>query len=186
MLYNASYHGYGHMHLLNSTDTDRTGLWGYVAGGQALAQQTRIQSITAIYKRAGVGTEQVLWEIADASCASTVSGLHQGGGGATGGSTGDHTSELENRFNAQVSHACLGMTWEEANEFVLTCLSRYEDTHRDPPDGKPFSEIYNTDTLEPTKEWLGIYQRVCDQLADIGLDVHQAWKNIRRPGEPKT
>lgn len=182
MLYNASYHIFGHMHLLNSTDTDRMGLWGYAAGGQALALQTRIQSINAIYTRAGLGTEQVFWEIAAASCASTVSGLHQGGVGATGGSREDHTSGLENRFNAQVSHACLGMTREEANKFVLFCLSRYEESHRDPPAGKAFSELYNTDTLEPTEEWLELYHGVCDQLADAGLDVQKAWEKTRRAG----
>lgn len=181
MLYNASYHIYGHMHLLNSTDTDRMGLWGYGAGGQALALQTRIQSINAIYTRAGLGTEQVLWEIAAASCASTVSGLHQGGIGATGGSREDHTSGLENRFNAQVSHACLDMSREEANEFVLSCLSRYEETHQNPPEGKAFAELYNTETLEPTEEWLEIYHRVSEQLAAEGLDIHQAWKNARVP-----
>lgn len=180
MCYDASYHIYGHMHLLYSTDTDRMGLWGYAAGGQALALNTSIQSINAIYTRAGLGTEEVLWEIAAASLASTVSGLHQGGVGATGGSKEDHTSGLENRFNAQVAHSSLGMSREEANGFVLEFLSHYEEAHKDPPAGKPFPEIYDMETLEPRDEWLDIYHRVSEEIVKSGLDIQNGWKTIQK------
>ena len=176
MCYAASYHIYGHMHLLESTDTDRMGLWVYSVGGQALAINTSIQSINAIYTQAGLGTEDVLWEIAAASVASTVSGIHQGGVGATGGSTEDHTSGLENRFNAQVSHSSLGMSRDDANSYVLAFLKHYEESHKNPPPGKPFSQIYNLDSLEPTEEWLDIYNRVSDAIIDIGLDIRNGWK----------
>ncbi len=176
MLYDASYHVYGHMNLLTSTDTDRMGLWGYAAGGQALALNTPIQSINAIYTRAGLGTEEVLWEIAAASVASTVSGLHQGGVGATGGSSEDHTSGLENRFNAQIAHSSLGMTREDANGFVLEFLDRYEGSHKNPPAGKSFSEIYNVDTLEPNEEWLDKYHQVSEAIVKIGLDINKGWQ----------
>ena len=149
-------------------------------GGQALALNTPIQSINAIYTQAGLGTEEVLWEIAAASLASTVSGLHQGGVGATGGSKTDHTSGLENRFNAQVSHSSLGMSREEANGYVLAFLQHYEESHKNPPPGKPFSGLYNLDHLEPTEEWLEIYQRVMDGIVDLGLDVRYGWKKAKR------
>jgi methylamine--corrinoid protein Co-methyltransferase len=180
MCYQASYHIYGHMHLLHSTDTDRMGLWGYAAGGQALALNTPIQSINAIYTRAGLGTEEVLWEIAAASLASTVSGLHQGGVGATGGSREDHTSGLENRFNAQVAHSSLGLSREEANGFVLEFLSHYEESHKDPPAGKSFPEIYDLNKLEPREEWLDIYHRVSDAITSSGLDIKNGWKAARK------
>jgi methylamine--corrinoid protein Co-methyltransferase len=180
MCYDASYHVYGHMHLLKSTDTDRMGLWVYSIGGQALALNSPIQSINAIYTQAGLGTEEVLWEIAAASVASTVSGIHQGGVGATGGSKEDHTSGLENRFNAQVSHSCLGMSREEANGYVLEFLSKYEQSHQDPPAGKSFSQIYKLDPLEPTEEWLDLYNKVSDDIVKIGLDIRNGWKKARR------
>jgi methylamine--corrinoid protein Co-methyltransferase len=176
MCYAASYHIYGHMHLLHSTDTDRMGLWGYAAGGQALALNSSIQSINAIYTRNGLGTEEVLWEIAAASVASTVSGIHQGGVGATGGSKEDHTSGLENRFNAQVSHSSLGLSREDANGFVLEFLSKYEESHKNPLPGKPFSEIYDVDALEPTEEWLDKYNKVSEAISKTGLDIHNSWK----------
>jgi hypothetical protein len=168
------------MHLLKSTDTDRMGLWVYSVGGQALALNTPIQMINAIYTQAGLGTEEVLWEIAAASVASTVCGIHQGGVGATGGSKEDHTSGLENRFNAQVSHSSLGMSREEANGFVLEFLSHYEESHKDPPPGKPFSEIYKLNPLEPTEEWLDIYHKVSDTIVDTGMDIRNDWKKASR------
>jgi methylamine--corrinoid protein Co-methyltransferase len=180
MCYDASYHVYGHMHLLNSTDTDRMGLWVYSVGGQALALNSPIQSVNAIYTQAGLGTEEVLWEIAAASVASTVSGIHQGGVGATGGSKEDHTSGLENRFNAQVSHSSLGMSRDEANGYVLEFLRHYEESHKDPPPGKSFSQIYKLDPLEPTEEWLNLYNKVSDEIVDIGLDIRNGWKKAKR------
>jgi hypothetical protein len=156
------------------------GLWVYSIGGQALALNSPIQSINAIYTQAGLGTEEVLWEIAAASVASTVSGIHQGGVGATGGSKEDHTSGLENRFNAQVSHSCLGMSREEANGYVLEFLSKYEQSHQDPPAGKSFSQIYKLDPLEPTEEWLDLYNKVSDDIVKIGLDIRNGWKKARR------
>ncbi len=182
MLYDASYHIYGHMHLLKSTDTDRMGLWGYAVGGQALALNTPIQSINAIYTQAGLGTKEALWEIAAASIASTVSGLHQGGVGATGGSSEDHTSGLENRFNAQVAHSALGLSREDANELILEILSNYEQSHENPPPGKPFPEIYHVDTLEPKEDWLALYHQVSDGLKKIGLDIQGQWKKNRVGG----
>jgi methylamine--corrinoid protein Co-methyltransferase len=179
MCYSPSYHIYGHMHLLESTDTDRMGLWVYAIGGQALARNSPILSVSALYTQAGLGTAEVLWEVAAGTVASTVSGLHQGGVGATGGSSLDHTSGLENRFCAQVAYACLGMTREEANGYVLEMLSRYDETHMDPPPGKPFAEIYNVDTLEPKQEWLEVYYQVSEAIAAMGIDIHGAWRKVR-------
>ena len=178
--YDASYHIYGHMHLLESTDTDRMGLWVYALGGQALSRNTPMLSMTAIYTQAGLGTKEVLWEIAAGSVASTVSGLHHNGVGATGGSSEDHTSGLENRFNAEVAHASLGLSREEANGYVLEFLKHYEESHKNPPAGKPFAVLYNTDTVEPGEEWLGLYHRVRGAIMEMGLDLDGGWKKARR------
>ena len=133
--------------------------------------------MTTPYTYAGLCTDEVLWEIATVTVAATVAGLHHDGVGATGGSIEDHTSGLEQRFFAEVSHACLGMKRDAANELVLELLSHYEESHKDEPlKGKPFSEIYDLDAVEPTEEWLEHYHRVKDGVAAIGLDVHNGWR----------
>lgn len=180
LLYAPSYHIHGHMHLLESTSTDRMGLWIYAMSGLALARNTPILTTSAIYTQAGLGTEQVLWEIAAGALAATVGGMHHNGVGATGGASQDHTSGLEQRFFAQVAHASLGLSLQDANELALRLLERYEATHmQGAPDGKPFSEIYDTESLEPSDEWLGHYSNVCQELQAMGLDMENGWKKAR-------
>ena len=179
LLYAPSYHIYGHMHLLESTNTDRMGLWVYAIGGQALARNTPVLSTTAVYTQAGLGTEEVLWEVAAGTLAGTVSGLHHNGVGATGGASQDHTSGLEHRFYAQVAHAALGLGRREANGLALEMLSHYEASHKNPPPGKPFAELYDVETLEPNEPWLDLYHRVCRALTAMGLDMDGGWRKVR-------
>jgi hypothetical protein len=68
------------------------------------------------------------------------------------------------------------MTRDEANEYVLEILSQYENSHKAPPEGKSFAQIYNTDSIEPTEEWLALYHTVSDKLGKMGLDIQHAWK----------
>jgi|MDTC01.3.fsa_nt_gb methylamine--corrinoid protein Co-methyltransferase len=174
--YNADFHISGHMNLMNVNNTDRMGLWIYALGGQALTRNTPIVMINAIYCRAGAGTTDLLWEVAAGSLASTVSGLNQGGVGCTGGSETDTYTGLEARFNAQVSHAALGLTRDEANEYVLRLLERYEHTLKQPDRGKPFPELYDVDTVEPNELWLGMYHEVSEEIQKMGLDLDGGWR----------
>ena len=48
------------------------------------------------------------------------------------------------------------------------------------PAGKPFAELYNTDTVEPGEEWLGLYNRVREAIMEMGLDLDGGWKKARR------
>jgi methylamine---corrinoid protein Co-methyltransferase len=75
-----------------------------------------------------------------------------------------------------VAHAGLGLTRQEANELVLACLPRYERTLATPNPGKPFPELYNTDTLEPGQEWADLYADACFELSRLGLDVNGGWR----------
>ncbi|MCJ7733678.1 MAG: monomethylamine:corrinoid methyltransferase, partial [Anaerolineales bacterium] len=66
------------------------------------------------------------------------------------------------------------------NGFVLEFLSHYEESHKNPPSGKSFRDIYNVDTLEPTEEWLEKYNLVSDAIIKSGLDVHNRWKEVKQ------
>jgi hypothetical protein len=72
------------------------------------------------------------------------------------------------------------MSREEANGYVLEFLRHYEDSHKDPPPGKPFSQIYKLDPLGPTDEWLDIYNKVSDAVVDTGLDIRNKWKQAKQ------
>ncbi len=178
--YHCSYHIHGHMSLRWSHNSDRLGLWVYAVSGQALSRNTPMITTCTPYTRAGLCTEQVLWEVAAVSVVSMVCGVNSLGVGATGGSRADHTSGLECRFNAEVMHASRGLKRGEANELALAMLAHYESQAATPDPGKPFAEIYNLDTVEPLPEWLDLYGQVRTKLCDMGLDLDRGWKEVRR------
>jgi methylamine--corrinoid protein Co-methyltransferase len=180
--YNASYHFMGHMHLMRSNNTDRMGLWVQAMAGQALASHTPLISVNDLYTVSGLGTSQVLWEVAAGAVIGTVCGLNQHGVGATAGNESDHTSGLEARFQAEVAHAALGLKRAEANEIVLACLGHYEHTLAAPNLGKPFPALYDIDTLEPGEAWLEIYHQVRDELQTMGLDLDSGWRKAKYVG----
>jgi methylamine--corrinoid protein Co-methyltransferase len=177
--YSASYHFMGHMHLLKSNNTDRMGLWVQAMAGQALARNTPLVSVNDIYALSGLGTPELLWEVAAGALVGAVCGLHQHGIGATAGNQRDHTSGVEARFQAEVAHAALGLTRGEVNDLVLECLSLYEASLDAPNPGKPFPQVVNTDTLEPTAEWSDVYHMVRDELLALGLDMENGWRRAR-------
>jgi methylamine--corrinoid protein Co-methyltransferase len=175
----ASYHFMGHMHLLKSNNTDRMGLWVQAVAGQALARNTPLVSVNDIYAVSGLGTAELLWEVAAGALIGAVCGLHQHGIGATAGNERDHTSGLEARFQAEVAHAALGLTRAEVNELVLECLTHYEASLNTPNPGQPFPQVYDTETLEPAAAWLEVYHQVRGALADLGLDIDRGWRRAR-------
>lgn len=174
LCYQVSYHFVGHMSLQWSHNTGPMGLWIQAVTGQALARNTPIVSVNDLYTRAGLGTSQVLWEIAAGAMVGAVCGLHQHGTGATGGKLKDHASGLEARFQAEVADAVLGKEREEVNRLVLHCLEQYEDKLGEPDMGKPFPALYDLNTLEPGPEWLAPYHEVKDELESIGLDFSRS------------
>jgi len=177
--YSASYHFMGHMHLLSSINTDRRGLWVQAMAGQALACNTHLVSVNDLYTASGLGTKELLWEVAAGAMVGAVCGLHQHGVGATAGNEKNHTSGLEARFQAEVAYAALGHGRAEINEWILECLSHYEQSLSNPNLGKPFPEVYNIDSLEPNEKWLDSYQQVRESLKAMKLDMDNAWRNKR-------
>ena len=185
LCYSVSYHFMGYMSLQWSHNTGPMGQWVQAVAGQALACNTPVVSINDIYPRSGLGTDELFWEVAVGAMIGTVCGLHQHGVGATGGTQIDHTSGLEARFQAEVAHATLGKTREEVNNLVKICLSKYQKTLANPNLGKSFPELYDLDNLEPTAEWVNIYEGVKEELNSLSLDMENGWKKVlsRRENE---
>ncbi len=179
LCYAVSYHFMGHMSLNWSHNTGPMGLWIQAVAGQALARNTPLVTANDLYTRSGLGTPELLWEVAAGALIGAVCGLHQHGIGATGGVQTDHTSGLEARFQAEVAHAALGKTRQEVNELVLACLAKYEESLAAPNPGLPFSALYNTDTIEPMPAWLDIYHKVREALEKMGLNMDGGWRKVR-------
>ncbi|HSB67667.1 MAG TPA: monomethylamine:corrinoid methyltransferase [Anaerolineales bacterium] len=180
VLYDASYHMMSHTHMRFVNNTDRMGLWMQSMVGQALSRNTPMPGLNDIYCVSGAGAEELLWEVAAGAVAGTPSGMNMQGAGCTGGFKADHTSGLEARFIAEVSHACLGITRQQANELVLELLSHYEKTFVDPNRGLPFPEVYDENTVEPKEAWLEKYHVVREAIIKIGLDLDGGWRKVKR------
>ena len=179
VLYTASYHMMSHTHMRWVNNTDRMGLWMQAMVGQALSRNTPIPGLNDIYTVSGPGAAELLWEVAAGAVAGTVSGMNMQGAGCTGGFKTDHTTGLEARFVAEVSHACLGMTRQQGNELALELLSHYEGTFNEPNRGQPFPEVYDETTVEPKEAWLETYHQVRDAVKQIGLDLDGGWRKAR-------
>jgi methylamine--corrinoid protein Co-methyltransferase len=168
-----------HTNMKCVNKTDRMVLWMQAMVGQALSRNTPIPALNDIYVVSGPGTPELLWEVAAGAVAGTVSGMNMQGAGSTGGFKTDHTTGLEARFIAEVSHACLGMRRADANGIVLEMLKHYESTFNEPKRGFPFPEVYNEDTVEPKENWLEIYHQVRSEIKSLGLDLDNGWRRVR-------
>ncbi len=178
ILYHATHHYMGHMSLQWSHNTGPLGLWIQSVSGQSIARNTHIISFNDIYPRAGLGSSQMLIELAAGALVGAVCGLHQHGVGCTGGVKTDHSSGLESRFQIEVAHAALGMGRNDVNKLIINLVSKYESDLASPAQGKSFSEVYDLESLEPTEEWQSIYKKVSDMLLKEGLNLDRDWKVI--------
>jgi methylamine--corrinoid protein Co-methyltransferase len=179
VLYAASYHMMSHTHMRWVNNTDRMVLWMQAMVGQALSRNTPIPALNDIYCVSGAGAEELFWEVAAGAVAGTPSGMNMQGAGCTGGFKTDHTTGLEARFIAEVSHACLGLTRQNANELALELLTHYEKTFNEPNRGQPFPEVYDENTVEPKEQWLEKYYRVREAVIKMGLDLDGGWKKVK-------
>ena len=122
---------------------------------------------------AGPCTSMNLYEIAARITAAIVCGGDIGGCAGRQGIQLDCCSGMEGRWGAEVGIAAAGMKLEDANELVKTIVSKYEDRYRarNPPPGKTFPEIYDTEKLVPSKEYVELYEKTRNELLDLGLDM---------------
>ena len=56
-----------------------------------------------------------------------------------------------------------------ADPIARKLVALYADSQAlgDAMKGKHFTEVYDVDTVQPTPEWLGIYEEVCKEMEDM-------------------
>lgn len=139
--------------------------------GRAFARSAPLVLLADAWTTAGAGTADILYETAALAIAQETSALHTDSLGATNGIY-PNCSGLEARFFAEVIHAVFNqkMTPEQANDLVLKLFEKYEDGFENPNYGLPFPEIYDTRKIMPKQNWLDIYHKVKDEVAEMGVD----------------
>ncbi|MFC2029607.1 monomethylamine:corrinoid methyltransferase [Chloroflexota bacterium] len=136
----------------------------------AISRNSPLLSVVMTSPVGGPGTETLLYEcVAMATTATVCGAANLLGVRSAVGVIPNHCSGLEGRFNGEIGHAAAGLTREEANGIVEKAVAQYEPVMDTKPVGKPFWEVYDPLTIQPTDEWLAIYDKVKAQSASWGL-----------------
>ena len=141
---------------------------------QALSRNTNLLVGNMVRPVGGPGTKDILYEVAAHTLGSVASGIsYTYGVHSAMGNPASHTSGLESRFLAQVAKSAVGMTRAEADQVVHELVAKYAHSQEGKPIGKPFDQVYDLTTIQPTPEWQRIYEDLCDEMATLGfrLDV---------------
>lgn len=139
---------------------------------QALARNSHLMTNLTLTPVGGPGTRTLLYECVAFTTMSTVSGCSRilGPRSATGSIAG-HFSGLEARFNGEVMRAAARLSREQAEEIVQKAYAKYRDQLDKRPYGEPFEQVYDVGTVQPTCEWLALYDEVRAEVQAWGLPL---------------
>ena len=172
LAFEAQWHDGFPLHLMQSCNSTRDLLWLISITGQALSRNTHLLIGVSPFAAAGPCTEMVVFEIVAVVLAATVSGLHLNLVAVARNKHPERSSGMEARIGAEAGHliARQGINREQANEMVKKILAKYEAQINDAPIGKRFDECYDLKRVQPTQEYLNLYERSKEKLIGVGLD----------------
>ncbi len=148
----------------------REAVWSGSIARQAVSRNTHILLCGLLNPVGWPGTDMLLQEAAVESINSAVSGCALVVGvRAAGGGQLNAVSGLESKFAAEVCKSSCGLSRADGNEMVKNLIGKYEGQLMNPPRGKTFTECFDVKTLNPTKEWLNIYEATWKNLEDLGI-----------------
>lgn len=158
------------VHVRFTSTTHPQCLWISSLVGYALSNNSNLIIVGDIFASNGAGTETLLYETAANAIVNTISGMHQNGVAATNGLY-PNSSGLEARLMSEVGRAVVDgkVTLEQGNHMVLQLISKYKHTLAKPELGYNFKEVYDMDTITPKAEWLDMYNKVKNELEELGL-----------------
>jgi methylamine--corrinoid protein Co-methyltransferase len=157
---------------MQGCNSTRDLLWLISITGQALSRNTDLLIGVSPFTAAGPCTEMMIFELAATVLAATVSGLHLNLVAVARNKHAERSSGMEARIGAEAGHliARQGIKRGQANEMVKEILGKYEAEIEEAPIGKRFDECYDLKTVQPTQEYLDLYERCKEVLTGVGLD----------------
>lgn len=160
-----------HVHLDSNTHPEMISAMSLAF--QALSRNTKLLTLSFVRPSTGPGTKELFYECAAMTIASVVSGVSGVDCVQTaGGNNTSHASPLEVRFSGQVAHAVEGMSRKDALPVVNRLVDKYKALLTENRIGKPFQEVYDLETLQPTTEWQAIYEQACIEMDEIfGIEI---------------
>jgi methylamine--corrinoid protein Co-methyltransferase len=160
------------LHLHHTCNTTRRLLWLCSITSQALSRNSHLLNTINTFAAAGPCTEMVVYEVVANAIASSVSGANLDLVAVARNREPERATGMEARIGAEAAHlaARQGLTREETNHIVKQILNEYEDQLDTAPVGKRFDECYDMETIQPTQEYLQLYDRCKEKLTEFGLD----------------
>ena len=150
----------------------RNALWSLSTVFQALSRNTHICANSVLNQTAGPVTDMLLYESAVGMMNLAVSGATSCTGTRTaGGKYSNYITPLEIKFAGEVFKKTAGLDLEKANDIANRLLPAYEKKLGTQPKGKSFPECYDVKSLTPCDEWVGVYERVKDNVIKAGMPL---------------
>lgn len=170
-LLNADIHLGGPIHVRWGTTTNRQSLQVAAHTAMALDTNTDLLLGNQYYAMAGPCTVMNLLETAAQAICDTASGRELLSGVASAkGVVKNKVSAMEARMMGEASMAACGMDISDANNIIDRIIGEYEVNYYNPPKGKTFQECYDLDNIQPTDEYLDVYENALSKLSDCGID----------------
>lgn len=163
--------GATHVHISASTHPEV--LRALQLGLQALARNGNFLTSPFIRPTTGPGTMEIFYETGALAVASTVAGCsYIDASQSAAGTHAAHASPLEVKFVAKLTHAVEGMSRKDAAPIVAWLVDKYKDIQNEGLIGRPFQELHDLDTLEPTPEWNQMYLQAVEEVnQQFGLGI---------------
>ena len=172
LAFDASYHIPVPIDLHQVCNSSRAMLWLVSVYSQAIARNTHLLNQAVSMAAAGPATDMLFYEFAAHAITATVSGGNLVTGGIARDKYPERVSTLEIQTASEVAHiaARMGMGRSEANEIVKQIVARYEDEIPQAPLGRQFGDLYDLETVAPTREYRGQYEKMRKEFEQLGLD----------------
>ena len=108
---------------------------------------------------------EIFYECGGLAVASAVAGCsYVDASQSAAGTSEAHASPLEVLFVAKLTHAVQGMSRKDAAPIVAWMVDRYKDVQDKALVGKPFQDLHDLETLDPTPEWNAMYVDAIEEV----------------------
>lgn len=163
----------GPQHLKYKQQTNNHSLFLGSLANQAVARNSRIITTTSHTTAGRPGSDQYPYEFSALALSVVPSGSNVSGPRPAEPLGFNDVSPLMGRLFAEVAHGAAKLTREEAVPIVEQLYEKYKDklTFDKAPKGQPFEELYDVDRLAPTQEHQALYDRVKDELIELGVPL---------------
>ncbi|WP_406655643.1 monomethylamine:corrinoid methyltransferase [Methanolobus sp. ZRKC2] len=151
-----------------NASTSKDLLWASFIATMAMAQNSNCFYGKVVNNSAGPCTEMMFYETAVQTIGYTVCGIDTlSGPVGNAGAEKNHAAGHDSLFMAETADSTHNLSLEEADMICQEIFQKYESKVESPDFGKPFNECYDVNKIEPTPEYMNLYNNCMDEVQSI-------------------